>query len=84
MLNAEKLPTIIDGQGLYLTRDGREVKIQEVKDSPRIATNNCHGHYARVTPSGRTKWVWNIWSPEGRFKFIGEHPLDIVRKLTCK
>lgn len=81
MRDPENLPTIITKPGRYLTRSGREVVIDEIK-TPRKATNNCHGWSKRLTPTGRIEWDWDIWSPQGRFRFIGEHPLDIIRPLT--
>lgn len=79
MLNPDNLPTIIDGPGTYTTRSGKTVRITEVK-TPRIATNNCQGEFKTVSRLGRERSHWNIWSPEGKFLFVGKHPLDIVKK----
>lgn len=74
------LPEIIDGPGLYQARNGAQVKILEVRP-PEQATANCTGHFSKTTPSGRVKWEYSIWQANGRFKFLDEHPLDVVAKL---
>ena len=65
---------------IYNTVNGKTVEIFEIKDNG--ASLNCHGYLHRITPSGRTKKVWNIWGQDGRSKFVwGWSGLDIIKEL---
>lgn len=73
---------VIDAPGVYMTQEGLEVVIYEIKETG--ATFNCHGHLLIPSKLGRarTKREWNIWSPEGHFMAIEKHKNDIVRRVS--
>lgn len=72
------LPAIITSLGWYKTRDGRFAHVYTIKDS-RKATANCVGHIFAKGKTGR--FEFNTWQANGRWKFLGECPKDIVEKL---
>lgn len=80
-LTGEDLPVLITGPGWYVTRGGKRAKIERVKP-PSAATCNCSGYLyiQERTTVKRERTEWNIWRDNGRWKFIGEHEHDIVRK----
>lgn len=75
------LPVIIDGPGWYRTRAGKRARIDRVRPGTQ-ATGNCAGYLfvQEKTASKPAKTEWNIWRQNGRWKFLGEHPKDIVSK----
>ncbi len=77
----KNLPVIIDGPGRYRTRNGRLVVIQELND-PARASANCRGTWYKPNKRGKLVGNYSIWQPNGRFRFLDEHPLDVVAKET--
>jgi len=72
-------PIIIDEPGMYVTRNGKKVRIYEIKD-PKF-TFHCHG-YLLIQKKTQIAMKWNIWAPDGRFKAIELCDLDIVSKTS--
>lgn len=81
-LTGRNLPRIIDEPGWYETRRGFRVRVVEI--SPNGATANCHATAYPPPRKGRTfrRPSFEIYQPNGRYKFLGEHPWDIVKKVT--
>ena len=75
------LPVLITDPGWYWTRNGKRVRIDKVK-AKWVATFNCSGnlYLQERTAGNRERIQWNIWSDNGRWKALGEHSYDIVRK----
>lgn len=72
------LPVIIDGPGDYTTRNGRRVTIHAIKGpSTFAAKGSIWKHKDRMG----TNPDYGIWHVSGRFVFVGEHSLDIVKKI---
>lgn len=85
-----KLPVIIDGVGVYITRNGKRVNIVNI-----VLYNDPTGTYDRLEVTAfeakgsvermfRGKPVfkgYDVWHVSGRYKACNElHPLDIVGK----
>lgn len=64
---------IINGTGVYATRDGHDVYIFEV---------NCFGagHGYLLSASGRPT---QMWMKTGHYQLAGDSPLDLVRKVSA-
>ena len=74
--------TPIDRPGLYLTRNGKQVRIDVVNRSTN-STWTCEGHILRVDKLGRTYRKWNIWQPNGVFRALVGSGLDIVGYISA-
>ncbi|MBD9544284.1 hypothetical protein IB276_33095 [Ensifer sp. ENS04] len=70
MLN--ELPVIIDKPGMYLTRNGRQVQIREIKEG---STFRAKGTWRK---GSRHRRNYDIWHESGRYMAVGEHAMDIV------
>lgn len=72
---------MIDAPGIYITRSGVRVKIDEVGVSPEGCwAAKCKGYAERMF---RGKLRWNgrrIWHESGSYIAVGEHPMDIIKK----
>jgi len=69
--------TPIDRCGLYLTRNGKQVRIYAIHTDGKSSAP-CHGHILTIDKLGRVRRKWNIWCLNGNFKFVGTSGLDIV------
>lgn len=77
MRTLNDLPTIIDGPGEYLTRDGGRVTIHDVDGK---GTFSARGSKWKVY---RGKWrprLYGIWHTSGRYLPLREDENDIVSK----
>lgn len=72
-------PLLVDGPGEYRTRNGlRAVVSAHARNTPSAFI--CEGHVIlREKPRRET---WTTWKPNGQLQAIGEHPLDLVAKLS--
>ena len=76
--NLDTLPTVIDGPGEYLCRDGRRALIHSTNGS--TGTFSCRGaRYRMFRGQERAKGLF-IWHPSGRYYAVEESPYDIVAK----
>lgn len=75
ILTGADLPAIITELGWYRTRDGRFAHVMYIKN-PAKATANCVGHIFLKGKGGR--FEFSTWQANGRWKFLGECPKDIV------
>ena len=74
----DSLPTVIDGPGEYLCRDGRRALIHSTNGS--IGTFSCRGaRYRMFRGKERARGLF-IWHPSGRYYAVEESPYDIVAK----
>ena len=74
----DSLPTVIDGPGEYLCRDGRRALIRSTNGS--TGTFSCRGaRYRMFRGHERARGLF-IWHPSGRYWSIEESPYDIVAK----
>lgn len=74
----DTLPTIIDGPGEYLCRDGRRAWIENTTDS--TSTFSCRGaRYRMFRGKERARGLF-IWHPSGCCYAVEESPYDIVAK----
>ena len=74
----DSLPTVIDGPGEYLCRDGRRALIHSTNGS--TGTFSCRGaRYRMFRGHERARGLF-IWHPSGRYWSIEESPYDIVAK----
>ena len=74
----DSLPTVIDGPGEYLCRDGRRALIHSTNGS--TSTFSCRGaRYRMFRGHERARGLF-IWHPSGRYWSIEESPYDIVAK----
>ena len=72
-------PTVIDGPGEYLCRDGRRALIHDTTGS--TGTFSCRGaRYRMFRGKERAKGLF-IWHPSGRYYAVEESPYDIVAKV---
>ena len=75
---------IIDGPGEYKTRNGRRVTIHNIVLPPQY-TSGCMcfpakgSIWRRVTAMGLNP-EYGIWRLDGRYRAVGDHPLDIVSR----
>lgn len=71
----DELPTVVTGPGEYETRDGRRVKIREISGRGTFSAEGAvyKEFRGRAVPRG-----YDIWHVSGRYRAVGEHPLDIV------
>lgn len=63
---------IINGTGVYATRDGRDVYIFEVNSVGA-------GHGYLLSQFGRPT---HLWMKTGHYQLRGDDPLDLVRKIS--
>lgn len=79
----EDLPVLIDTTGWYVTRAGARAYVDKIKDRSK-ATANCIGTIYTVTRNraGVSKETreFSTWQENGRWKFLGECPRDIIKK----
>ena len=76
----DSLPTVIDGPGEYLCRDGRRALIHSTNGS--TSTFSCRGaRYRMFRGKERAKGLF-IWHPSGRYYAVEESPYDIVAKVA--
>lgn len=72
------LPPLIVSIGWYETRAGLFAYVDTIR-SPSKVTANCVGS---IYAKGRTgRFEHATWQANGRWKFLGECPKDIVKKL---
>ena len=72
----DSLPTVIDGPGEYLCRDGRRALIHSTNGS--TSTFSCRGaRYRMFRGQERARGLF-IWHPSGRYYAVVESPYDIV------
>ena len=72
-------PTVIDGPGEYLCRDGRRALVNDTTTS--TGTFSCRGaRYRMFRGKERAKGLF-IWHPSGRYEAVNESPYDIVAKV---
>lgn len=71
------LPDIITSLGWYKTRAGLLAHVFQMKPKQQ-ATANCVGHIFQKGKTGR--FEFSTWQQNGRWKFLGECPKDIVSK----
>lgn len=71
----DDLPTVVRGPGEYETRDGRRVQIREISGNATFSAKGAvyKEFRGRIVPRG-----YDIWHVSGRYRAVGEHPLDIV------
>lgn len=77
------LPTIIDGPGDYVSRDGRRVTIRNVREGPPKTT--CFQATGSMWKEFRGKMRprgYNIWHVSGRNLVLVESPKDIVGRYV--
>ena len=71
------LTTPIDRPGLYLTRNGKQVRIDCI-DRDTGSTWACSGHILKPDSLGRVRRKWSIWQSNGMFRVFPGSGLDIV------
>lgn len=67
--------TVIDRPGVYLTRNGRTVRIYAITGDSSFP---CKGGVQYTTPTGRVKYRFNSWSRLGVKNILPGSGLDIV------
>jgi len=78
---ANKEPVIINKLGDYITRSGKLVRIQIIKDHSNnyaVTRFNCKGYLITPRKDKKPKEEFNIWHESGQFVAVGEHPNDII------
>ncbi len=73
-------PTVIDGPGEYLCRDGRRAQIHDTTNS--TGTFSCRGSRYRMFRGKERARGLMIWHPSGRYEVLNESPYDIVAKVA--
>jgi hypothetical protein len=82
MSTASYLPVIIDTTGIYITRDGSSVEIDEFDEFPDLSVMafKCKG-YIRIIREGKSdKFKYGIWHRSGMYSAVSGHNLDIISK----
>ena len=76
------LPVIIDAPGLYMTRDGRRVRIDRIDQRPEFLARGfaAKGSIERMFRGKMKFHDYNIWHVSGHAGALREHPRDIVAK----
>jgi len=77
------LPIVINAPGMYITRCGKRVQIDTVKDHSddyTVTRFNCTGNVLTLHPSGRTTRKYAIWHECGLYQGHGINDLDIMGK----
>lgn len=69
--------TPIDRPGLYMTRNGKHVRIDCI-DRETNSSFKCSGHILKFDKIGRMRRVWNIWHSSGKKGGLPGSGLDIV------
>lgn len=67
--------TMIDRPGLYLTRDGRQVRIDSIVSGSSFP---CKGRICRADSLGRLRWISSTWSLDGRYRAEAGSARDIT------
>lgn len=84
------LPIVIDGPGIYLTRDGRRARIHEVKEyQPRegepprheVTAFEAKGSAQMLFQGNLVYRGYDCWHVCGRRFPLKESPLDIIEKV---
>ena len=81
-MSLNKLATIIDAPGTYITRDGRHVNIFTVQS---ISTGNTFRAKGSIYKLFRGKVVprgYQVWHVSGRLLAVGLSPSDIIGKVS--
>lgn len=81
MTALDKLATIIDGPGLYLTRDGRHVNIFAVQPGSTGCTFRAKGSIFKMFRGKIVPRGYQIWHVSGRLLAVGISPSDIIKKV---
>ena len=83
-LNA--LPTIIDGPGEYVARDGHRVTIHKVTphDNPDTTSFSAKGSKWKMFRGKYTARGYDIWHISGRSEVLKESGRDIVAKYNSE
>lgn len=70
----DELPTVVT-RPEYETRDGRRVLIRDISGRGTFSAKGAvyREFRGRTVPRG-----YDIWHVSGRYRAVGEHPLDIV------
>ena len=63
--------------GLYLTRNGRQVRVTKI-DRETVGSLACEGFSYRTDSLGRVYSKWQLWQANGRFRFVGDSGMDIM------
>lgn len=68
----------ISKPGDYVTRDGSRVTIRDIYGPSTFPAKGAvwREYRGNYRPRG-----FAIWALDGRYRAVGEHPLDIVRKV---
>ncbi len=73
---------IITGPGVYKTRNGKKVTIHEIRQPPGHEEGNtsfpAKGSIWKNEKCIGTNPGFGIWQLNGKYRAIGDHPLDIV------
>lgn len=79
------MSSLIDGPGLYLTRNGRKVTIHEIKFPPGYEEGNtCFPAKGSIWKKKNDIGInppYGIWQLDGKRSIFGDHPLDIISKV---
>lgn len=77
-INLNKLPTLIIETGLYKTRSGNTISIDQIIPESNNIEFNCRhvtkDHFGKIV---NTK----TWHKSGRISQYSESPLDIIEKI---
>jgi hypothetical protein len=72
--------TMIDRPGLYLTRDGRQVRIDSIVPGSSFP---CKGRIARIDSIGRVRWIFDTWALNGQCKALPGSARDVVAYVSA-
>lgn len=76
------LPTIIDAPGDYVARNGNRVTVHHIAPPCKGVTQfAAKGSIWRKPTAMGQNPPYSIWHISGRYYALGEHPLDIVKKV---
>ena len=77
-----RLPTVIDGLGIYIMRDGRRAHIHTIKDNSdkSVTSFTCKGSRSRMFRGKQVFDGYAIWHESGRSVATSISPFDIVAK----
>ena len=74
---------LIDAKGVYLTRGGLQVRIDQIDENPdtTVTAFKCKGYIHYPREGKKDKLEFNIWHRSGMFTCFEGH-LDIVSKFN--
>lgn len=82
--NFATLPVVIDGPGVYFTRDGRRAKVDTIDPRPNMLSNGfaAKGSIERMFRGKMKFHGFRVWHISGCSEGLHQRPSDIVAKAT--